>query len=98
ARSRWASGPPALRYLACDSVHGGSLASYLDGQPWPAKPAADLIEALARAVHFAHTRAVVQRHLTPANVLLGSADVESRSGERRAKYEDPLFRIPSSAL
>src|SRR5437764_5514432 len=52
-------------YLAFEYVHGGSLASYLDGQPWPAKPAADLVEALARAVHFAHTRGVVHRDLKP---------------------------------
>jgi eukaryotic-like serine/threonine-protein kinase len=85
-------------YLAFEYVHGGSLASYLDGQPWPAKPAADLVEALARAVHFAHTRGIVHRDLKPANVLLGNAELETRNAERRARNEDPLFRIPSSAL
>jgi serine/threonine protein kinase/WD40 repeat protein len=85
-------------YLAFEYVGGGSLASYLDGQPWPAKPAADLIESIARAVHFAHTRGVVHRDLKPANVLLGSAELGTRSAEQKARKEDPLFRIPSSAL
>jgi WD40 repeat protein/serine/threonine protein kinase len=85
-------------YLAFESVGGGSLANYLDGQPWPAKPAADLTEALARAVHFAHTRGVVHRDLKPANVLLGNAEAGTRSPEQKPRKEDPLFRIPSSAL
>jgi eukaryotic-like serine/threonine-protein kinase len=85
-------------YLAFEYVGGGSLASYLDGQPWPAKPAADLIEALARAIHFAHTRGVVHRDLKPANVLLGNADFGTATSERKVKAGDPLFRIPSSAL
>ncbi|HEX3147229.1 MAG TPA: protein kinase [Gemmataceae bacterium] len=85
-------------YLAFEFVDGGSLASYLDGQPWPAKPAADLVEALARAVHFAHTRGIVHRDLKPANVLLGNSEVGTRNADRKGKSEDPLFRVPASAL
>jgi eukaryotic-like serine/threonine-protein kinase len=85
-------------YLAFEFVDGGSLASYLDGQPWPAKPAADLVEALARAVHFAHTRGIVHRDLKPANVLLGNSEVGQRISEKKAKGDDPLFRVPSTAL
>ena len=85
-------------YLAFEYVDGGSLAGILDGQPWPAKPAADLVEALARAVHFAHTRGIVHRDLKPANVLLGNSEVGTRRSERKIRAEDPLFRIPSSAL
>jgi eukaryotic-like serine/threonine-protein kinase len=81
-------------YLAFEYVGGGSLAAILDGQPWPAKPAADLIEAVARATHFAHTRGIVHRDLKPANILLQNAD----DGTAQRKPEDPLFRIPSSAL
>src|SRR5262245_26055726 len=82
-------------YLAFEYVGGGTLAGYLDGQPWPGKPAADLVEALARAVHFAHTRGIVHRDLKPANVLLGNADPAERKPD---KSQDPLFRVPASAL
>src|SRR4051812_2746411 len=82
-------------YLAFEYVGGGTLAGYLDGQPWPARPAADLVEALARAVHFAHTRGIVHRDLKPANVLLGGAEP---GGPKPDKSQDPLFRVPASAL
>jgi tetratricopeptide (TPR) repeat protein len=55
-------------------VEGGSLASRLDGTPWPAQRAAALVEKLARAVHAAHERNIVHRDLKPANVLLTAAD------------------------
>jgi WD40 repeat protein len=57
-------------YLALEYVDGGSLAQRLTGTPLPARPAARLVEALARAVHEAHLQGVVHRDLTPANVLL----------------------------
>ena len=41
---------------------------------------------------------MVHRDLKPANVLLGTSDPGTRSAERKTKKEDPLFRIPSSAL
>src|SRR5262245_20444773 len=43
-----------LPYLALELVEGGSLAQRLGGTPVPARQAARLIEALARAAHAAH--------------------------------------------
>jgi WD40 repeat protein/tetratricopeptide (TPR) repeat protein len=57
-------------YLALEYVDGGSLAARLHGTPLPAREAAQLTEALARAVHAAHEKGVVHRDLKPANVLL----------------------------
>jgi WD40 repeat protein len=59
-------------YLALECVEGGSLAHQLGGQPLPARQAAGLVVALARAVHHAHQRGILHRDLKPANVLLAA--------------------------
>jgi serine/threonine protein kinase len=61
-------------YLVLEFVAGGSLAQRLQGTPQPVRPAAQLVETLARAVHAAHTKGVIHRDLKPANVLLQIAD------------------------
>jgi hypothetical protein len=57
-------------YFSLEYVEGGSLAQRLKGIPQPVRPAAELVEILARAVHAAHQRGIVHRDLKPANVLL----------------------------
>ena len=57
-------------YCALEFVEGGNLAGKLDGKPMPAREAAKLVEALARAMQLAHSRNVVHRDLKPANILL----------------------------
>ncbi len=59
-------------YCALEFVEGGSLAGKIGGQPLPAREAAKLVEALARAMQLAHSRNVVHRDLKPANVLLAA--------------------------
>jgi eukaryotic-like serine/threonine-protein kinase len=59
--------------LALEYVDGGSLAQRLDGTPLPARPAAALVEVLARAIHHAHQHGVIHRDLKPGNVLLLSS-------------------------
>ncbi len=61
-----------LPYFSLELVEGGSLADRLDGTPWPARPAAELVAVLARAMHYAHARGVIHRDLKPANVLLAA--------------------------
>src|SRR5262249_21147215 len=57
-------------YFVLEFVAGGSLAQHLHGAPQPVRPAAQLIETLARAVHAAHAGGVIHRDLKPANILL----------------------------
>jgi serine/threonine protein kinase len=61
-------------YFILEFVAGGSLAQHLQGRPQPARPAAQLVETLARAVHAAHAGGVVHRDLKPANILLAPGE------------------------
>ena len=49
---------------------GGSLHAKLAGTPQPPRAAAETVEALALAVHYAHDHGIVHRDLKPANVVL----------------------------
>jgi eukaryotic-like serine/threonine-protein kinase len=62
-------------YFVLEFVDGGSLAQHLQGTPQPARPAAQMVETLARAVHAAHVNGVIHRDLKPANILLQGPDV-----------------------
>lgn len=69
-----------LPFFSLEFVKGGSLAQKLDGTPQPARPAAQLVETLARAMHEAHQQGIVHRDLKPANVLLAlSREPETRT-------------------
>jgi len=57
-------------YLALEYVAGGTLTRKCAGRPLPPDEAATLVEALARAVHYAHQQGIVHRDLKPGNVLL----------------------------
>jgi WD40 repeat protein/Flp pilus assembly protein TadD len=59
-------------YFSLEYVEGGSLADRLNGKPQLPRAAAQLVEALARAMHFAHEKGIVHRDLKPANVLLAA--------------------------
>jgi serine/threonine-protein kinase len=59
-----------LPYFELEYVEGGSLDRRLDGTPWPAHRAAELVEALARGAAEAHRQGIIHRDLKPGNVLL----------------------------
>jgi tetratricopeptide (TPR) repeat protein/tRNA A-37 threonylcarbamoyl transferase component Bud32 len=61
-----------LPYFSLEYVDGGSLAQQIDGKPQPPRRAAELLEPVARAMAFAHTRGIIHRDLKPANILLSA--------------------------
>jgi serine/threonine protein kinase len=63
-------------YLAMDLVEGpGSLHAILERDgPLEPRRAAKLVEGVARAVHYAHTRSVLHRDIKPHNVLIDADD------------------------
>ncbi|WP_439627082.1 protein kinase domain-containing protein [Gemmata sp.] len=63
-----------LPYLAMELVEGGTLRDRFRGAALAPAAAAELIEALALAVHAAHLAGVVHRDLKPANILVGRGD------------------------
>jgi serine/threonine protein kinase len=61
---------PGGPYCVLEYVGGGNLAEHLAGKPQPPREASQLVETLARAVHYAHTRNIIHRDLKPANILM----------------------------
>jgi WD40 repeat protein len=57
-------------YFVLEFVEGGTLAEKIKGRSPPTRSSAQLMESLARAMHYAHQRGIIHRDLKPANVLL----------------------------
>jgi tetratricopeptide (TPR) repeat protein len=85
-----------LPFLVLEYVPGRSLATLLSGSPVHPTAAARLVEAVARAIHHAHTQGVVHRDLKPANILLtgfaGSTLSEARA-EASTRPSDPANHV-----
>ncbi len=60
------------QYLVMDLVDGPNLARFAKDQPLPPTRAADYLETVARAIHYAHERGILHRDLKPSNVLIGT--------------------------
>jgi serine/threonine protein kinase len=75
-------------YFTMEHVGGGSLAQKLAAAPLAPRAAAELVEALARAVHFAHERGFIHRDLKPSNVLLQRSEVRGQRSEVRSQKSE----------
>lgn len=76
-------------FFSLEYVDGGSLAGKLHGEPQAAYPTAQLVEILARAMHFAHQRGIVHRDLKPANILLGAPPAGGAKTAPQSAYGIP---------
>ncbi len=74
-------------FLALEYVEGGSLDEYLGGKPQPPRSSAEVVESLARAIHYAHRKGVVHRDLKPANILLAAPAGHSNGSPEPPKWE-----------
>src|SRR5205807_8550141 len=87
-----------LPFCSLEVLAGGSLADKLDGTPWQPKPAAALVETLARAMHAAHQKGIVHRDLKPANVLLDGDGTPKVTDFGLAKRLDEAGQTASGAV
>src|SRR5262249_23047927 len=86
-------------YISFEYVDGGTLEDQLNGVPQPTADAAEFVETLARAVHYAHQKGIVHRDLKPANVLLQKHLTQRRQdAKQEAESKDEGNRTDSSSL
>lgn len=74
-----------LPYFSLEFVDGKPLDKDLEAKPQPEQRAAELLETLARAMHYAHERGIIHRDLKPANVLLTKTGIPKISDFGLAK-------------
>jgi serine/threonine protein kinase/formylglycine-generating enzyme required for sulfatase activity len=85
-------------FFSLEFCDGGTLTAQLKKKRPSSLEAAELIETLARAMHYAHLRGVVHRDLKPGNVLLASPVALAPPGSSRCADLNPLAKITDFGL
>ncbi|HEX3148976.1 MAG TPA: WD40 repeat domain-containing serine/threonine-protein kinase [Gemmataceae bacterium] len=88
-----------VAYLAMEYVAGGNLFKHIshDGR-LPIREAAELLEPLARAAHYAHTQGIIHRDLKPSNILLAAGDPHSAISRSRDRASPLTPKIADFGL
>lgn len=82
-------------YFTMDFIEGETLEARLKRGRIPVDQAVELLEKVARAIHFAHTKGVVHRDLKPSNLLLderGEPQITDFGLARRMDVKSGLTR------
>ncbi|MGB0596238.1 MAG: serine/threonine protein kinase [Rubripirellula sp.] len=80
-------------YFTMGFVDGESLQERIDRDPLPPKEAANIVLAVAKAIHFAHQYGVIHRDLKPANILIDSSGEPRVTDFGLAKQVDETLAI-----
>src|SRR5262249_16545632 len=62
-------------YMALELIEGPGLDQNLRQGPLPPRQAARMMESLARAAQYAHSKGIIHRDLKPSNVMLTAEGV-----------------------
>jgi hypothetical protein len=65
--------PDGQHWFTMDYVEGQTLSARLGGRPLAGRRACELMQKVAKAVHYAHAQGVIHRDLKPANIMLSQA-------------------------
>jgi tetratricopeptide (TPR) repeat protein len=85
-------------FCALEYVDGGSLDRMLGGQPLPPRQAADLVQELALAMHYAHQQGVIHRDLKPGNLLFRRSQPGPQEGDVSVMLKAGRLKITDFGL